>query len=323
MQFDDKPPVGKTSQLVKYFSNLGAATNPNSAFKAGSRNLARKITSSRRDPILPQTLPRSRARGWLKIRSFTKDRTKYEGDARGREKLHSSIVDRVNASKIGFQKQIPATYIGDPDTVTTRNLQNVEGVEQHPNDHELRPRPENSVQRYKHNLQQEDSLLSADPGGQTNLVEQLHEMKIEANLATIRYNELFIRYQKHAFKKLEPGLWKPRDDESVKADFDNLARKMKFWSRTFASNMGLLHSTMTEVDHATLLESLQYVVALQTSELPGTLPDRLGHGEGLTVLLNALLAHTIYTEVFRNPFYCLGSEGQFLNNMYHTFLDCK
>lgn len=77
------------------------------------------------------------------------------------------------------------------------------------------------------------------------------------------------------------------------------------------------------------MASLSLVAVLENNQLP----RRLSTPKGPSLLLNALLAHDIYTSVFRNPFYFLDDNlenvptgfevDRSLNKIYSLALDCK
>jgi hypothetical protein len=97
------------------------------------------------------------------------------------------------------------------------------------------------------------------------------------------------------------------DDSSVESDFGQLARRMDRWSKDRTVNSGSfnekLSSTLNKVNYNTLLESLKCIARFKTTELP-PIPEL---ERRQTMLLRSLLAHDVYTKVFKNPFSCMGS----------------
>ena len=88
-------------------------------------------------------------------------------------------------------------------------------------------------------------------------------------------------------------------------------------------------SVVAITDFSTLMGDLSHVVLLED----GQLPHELSSPKTPSLLLNALLAHDVYKNLFRNPFFFLEHEagdylrsdgpGKTLGSIYHLMQDCK
>lgn len=264
-----------------------------------------------------------------------------EDDACDLCRSHLLIANELHASKDAMKVRDLGSSMGIPFSTTAGvetaiNVRTEFDFEQHPKDlicTEPKPVKAMSSQSEEVSLPATDKRKDSGPNleassneysDRSNLVERIHELESSLKLADTGHEELFIIHQKQIFKNLEPGLWEPRDDDNIKADFNKLARRMKWWSKSFVIKTTRLEDSLDRRDYRILLDALQHVVDLMAEDLPGTLPRKLGEGKGLAVLLNALLARTIYTEVFQNPFFCVGATGgELLNSMYDKFISCK
>ncbi|KAH8804544.1 hypothetical protein F5884DRAFT_796458, partial [Xylogone sp. PMI_703] len=80
-------------------------------------------------------------------------------------------------------------------------------------------------------------------------------------------------------------------------DLNRIKREMRSWAKTY-STKDIPVSIYMEIGSAELFECLSHVVIIENGQLPRGLSTPKSSG----MLLNALLAHDIYTSLFRNPF---------------------
>ncbi|KFY46822.1 hypothetical protein V495_02243 [Pseudogymnoascus sp. VKM F-4514 (FW-929)] len=169
---------------------------------------------------------------------------------------------------------------------------------------------EEELQQYNQNLRQQVQDLTS------------HRDKIQDT-----YNTLIRRQQEESFKRMETGRWLPMEESRVLEDFVRIRTQMRTWAKGAAvKNIGTIQE-IGEEQHASLMASLSRVAVVENNQLPGGLSTP----KGPSLLLNALLAHDVYTSLFRSPFYFLndniecwprrgGLDGS-LNKIYRLALD--
>jgi hypothetical protein len=111
----------------------------------------------------------------------------------------------------------------------------------------------------------------------------------------------FIRKQQEAsFKQMESARWLPKEENKVMADLERLKTNMRSWAKQASiKDVSLLQSLGAD-DHASMVQVLAQVVVLENNQLPKVL---LAAARAQVLLLNALLAHSVYTSVFQDPFF--------------------
>jgi hypothetical protein len=155
------------------------------------------------------------------------------------------------------------------------------------------------------------------------------QIQSERDLMEQKYEEVIREQQEDSFRRMESGRWLPSEESKVMADLDRVKRDMKSWSKaTSIKDMSPLKS-LDETDFSTLMGDLSHVVLLED----GQLPHGLSSPKTPSLLLNALLAHDVYKNLFRNPFFFLEDDagddllgdgpGKTLGFIYHLMQDCK
>jgi hypothetical protein len=100
---------------------------------------------------------------------------------------------------------------------------------------------------------------------------------------------------------MESGRWLPREDSKVVGDLDRIKRNMRSWAKgTSIKDMSSLQ-TLDSISRAALMKDLSHMVLLENNQLP----QGLSTPKSPSLLLNALVAHDVYTSIFRNPFFFL------------------
>lgn len=94
--------------------------------------------------------------------------------------------------------------------------------------------------------------------------------------------------------------WAPVEDSKVMEDLGRLKRDMRSWAKKVSSND--MDAVLKSLDKRRLRNALEHVVVFEHGELPQGLSSR----KVPALLLSALLAHDIYTTIFRDPFFFLG-----------------
>jgi len=95
--------------------------------------------------------------------------------------------------------------------------------------------------------------------------------------------------------------WLSTEESKVTGDLDRLRTNMRTWEKgTPTHNMDLVQS-LDKAEYSVLFKDLAEVCLLENDQLP----QGLSSSKGSSLLLNALLAHNVYTTLFRNPFFFL------------------
>jgi hypothetical protein len=127
----------------------------------------------------------------------------------------------------------------------------------------------------------------------------------ESEKLTLReeYNAFIRKQQEASFGKMESARWLPMDEAKVMHELDRLKTDMRSWAKatSFKDNSRL--RSCAEVDSAALIEDLANVALVENGQLPDGL---FMIARSPMLLLNALLAHSVYTSFFRSPFFFLG-----------------
>jgi protein-tyrosine-phosphatase len=158
---------------------------------------------------------------------------------------------------------------------------------------------------------------------------QVQELASHRNKIQEKYNTLIRRQQEESFKQMETGRWLPREESRVLADFERIRTQMRTWAKSAAVKNIAAIQDVEEEQHASLMASLSRVAVVENNQLP----RGLSTPKGPSLLLNALLAHDVYTSLFRSPFFFLNDDLEHgptgdglddsLNKIYGLALACK
>lgn len=116
-----------------------------------------------------------------------------------------------------------------------------------------------------------------------------------------QYNVFIRKQQEESFRQMESARWLPMDEGKVMDDLDRLKRDMRSWAK--ATSIRVL-PPLRKMESAALMQALTNVAPIENSQLPEGLSTT---ARSPMLLLNALLAHSIYTSFFRSPFFFLGN----------------
>jgi hypothetical protein len=185
-------------------------------------------------------------------------------------------------------------------------------------------------QRREEELQQHyQQIRSQNNETIRSLHKQAQDLASHQNKTQEKYNALIRKQQEESFKQIETGRWLPMEESRVLADFERIRTQMRIWAKSAAAKNTAAIQDMEEEQNASLMASLSQVAVVENNQLPGGLSTR----KGLSLLLNALLAHDVYTSFFRNPFFFLNNDLEYgsmgdepdssLNKIYGLALACK
>ncbi|KAF3480817.1 uncharacterized protein GIQ15_06164 [Arthroderma uncinatum] len=165
-------------------------------------------------------------------------------------------------------------------------------------------------------LEQEIHHLRSEVGRQRQVITELQEgnaftknenFQLRGKLREI--NGLIRRTQERAFGEIGQGKWSSQPDRDVRDDLSLFQRGIRDWSKEYAvdSIAALQSSKMSEEDKGEFLNNLGKVLTLSDNgSIPGSLASGKMERKLPSILLNALVAHDVYTQVFDDPFYFLG-----------------
>jgi hypothetical protein len=122
--------------------------------------------------------------------------------------------------------------------------------------------------------------------------------------------------------------WLPIEDSKIVGHLDRFKREMRSWAKASAAKDLESLEELDSGELSDLLGELSRVAVLRNGRLPKGLPIP----KIPALLLNALLAHHLYTSIFKSPFFCLeygygddGSEtvGAAFEKIYQVAQQCK
>jgi hypothetical protein len=156
---------------------------------------------------------------------------------------------------------------------------------------------EHHISQINHRLGEETRIFQA----------KLHESESEKSNIQEQYNAFVRKHQEVSFKQMESARWIPMDEGKVMGDLDRLKRDMRTWAKTTAIQSLSLLQSLSEEEIAALMRSLANVVLLENDQLPKELHTA---ARSPILLLNALLAHSVYRSFFQSPFFFLGHSDE-------------
>ena len=153
------------------------------------------------------------------------------------------------------------------------------------------------ISQISHNLEENTRILKT----------KLHESESEKLSMQEQHNAFIRKQQEASFRLLESARWLPMDEGKVMSELEGLKGDMRNLAReTSIKDISLLQ-LCGEAEKIALMQDLANVVLFENGQLP----------EGLStaprspmLLLNALLAHSVYTSFFQSPFFFLGKKDE-------------
>jgi predicted RNase H-like nuclease (RuvC/YqgF family) len=152
-------------------------------------------------------------------------------------------------------------------------------------------RLENGIQQIQGELEHRTRIFEA----------KVQEVKSEKEKVEGEYSLFLRQKQEEKFKEMDS--WLPVEGSKVIGDLERLKRDMRSVGKGMATNDLSVFQRLDEADHAALLNDLAQVCVLTNDGLP----EELTSSRSPALLLNALLAHHVYTTFFKNPFFFLGN----------------
>ena len=192
---------------------------------------------------------------------------------------------------------------------------------------------EHQQQRFRDEWQRREEKFQQIESGKDvtiqSLYDKVQDLASHGNKIQEKYNTLNRRQQEESFNRMETGRWLPMDESRVLADFKEIRTQMRTWAKNAAVKNIAAIQDIEEEQYASLMASLSHVAVVENNQLPGGLSTP----KGPSLLLNALLAHDVYTSLFRAPFFFLNDNLEYgptgdgldvpLNKIYGLALACK
>lgn len=131
---------------------------------------------------------------------------------------------------------------------------------------------------------------------------QLRECESQLQEKGKELDAFICKQQEATLKHMAPARWLPDDERKVKEDLQSLKMNMRNWAKGVSVKDNSVFRTLREDDQAVLMQEVSKVALLEGGHLPKGL---LSTEKCPMLLLKALLAHSVYTSFFRNPFFFL------------------
>ena len=143
-----------------------------------------------------------------------------------------------------------------------------------------------------------------ETSGQDKIISELQGKlrRNESEMQQIREN-YFVAVRKHqeaSFKQLDSARWRPADEGEIANDLDRLKRSMRSWAKDISIKDLSMLSSLADTESSSLMRYLEPVVLVENNTLPVGLSTA---ARSPILLLNALLAHSVYTGFFQRPFF--------------------
>jgi hypothetical protein len=130
---------------------------------------------------------------------------------------------------------------------------------------------------------------------------EVRKLKVERDIAQEKYEDLVRKHQEESFKQMSTARWLPSEDSKVITELGRIKRDMRNWAKAMAVKGIEALNDLDDLKAKSLLEDLSEVAVLENEGLPGGLTTP----KSPALLLNALLAHHLFTTLFRSPFFFL------------------
>jgi hypothetical protein len=134
----------------------------------------------------------------------------------------------------------------------------------------------------------------------SDLQAKLHESETEKHQIEENHIASVRKHQEAWFKHRDKARWPAEAEGDITHKLDTLKRSMRSWARDISvTDLSKLSSLMA-TEYSALMQELAQVVLVENNELP---PGLSTAARSPMLLLNALLAHTVYLSYFQSPFF--------------------
>jgi hypothetical protein len=152
---------------------------------------------------------------------------------------------------------------------------------------------------YDKTLHDQDKLIS-------DLQASLQASQTENSLIKKEYIAYSLKQQEESFKR-GSARWRPTKEADVTHKLERLKSDMRSWAKgTSIKDLSSVHS-IDEMQLVALMQDLAQVALLENNRIPRGLYVA---ARSATLLLNALLAHSVYRSFFQSPFFFLKDSAE-------------
>jgi hypothetical protein len=130
---------------------------------------------------------------------------------------------------------------------------------------------------------------------------QVAELIADRDSARKEYEDLVRKQQEESFKQMSTARWLPADDNTVMIDFGRIKMVMRSWAKKNSIKIMARIENLEGPEYRSFLTALSNVAVFENEELPRGLQTPKSPG----LILNAILAHHLCTNMFRSPFFFL------------------
>jgi hypothetical protein len=152
---------------------------------------------------------------------------------------------------------------------------------------------ENIIQRNQSELEHRTHILEA----------KFQEAKSETEGIAAAYKLLHDDKEKEEYKRAKSAPWQAADGRTIAIKLEKLKKGM----RTLGKGLSIIDLSilqrLSKVEHMALMKDLANICVLTNDKIP----EGLSSAKPSFLLLNALLAHHVYTALFETPFFFLAN----------------
>jgi hypothetical protein len=130
---------------------------------------------------------------------------------------------------------------------------------------------------------------------------EVAELIVDRDSAREEYEDLIRKQQEESFKQMSTARWLPADDNTVMIEFGRIKTAMRSWARKNSIKSMSPIENLEGSEYRSFLTALSNVAVFENEELPRGLQTPKSPG----LILNAILAHHLCTNMFGNPFFFL------------------
>ena len=159
------------------------------------------------------------------------------------------------------------------------------------------------IDKMKRKLQEMQGLEERSQRKIAKLERDVNKLEDERDIARQNLEASIIQQQEQAFQNIRSAKWTFRDEGAVKSELEELQRAMKSAARDVAGDWPVPLDESKKELYSELLRTCGSVLNYDAriDPLAG-----MSERKKPVVVLNALLAHTIYTKIIAHPFGFLG-----------------
>lgn len=153
-----------------------------------------------------------------------------------------------------------------------------------------------------YDLGQKEDVLEKQQQAIQRYRSRIQVSEAEKNRIQDEHDTFICEQQKASFNRMESARWLPKQESEVMADLQRMKTTMRTWAKGVSIKDTSILQSLDVQDFGLLLQDLGQVVQLEDGQFPQVLYSAT---RAPVLLLNALLAHDVYTKFFLDPFFCI------------------